>query len=83
MLNGVGLGANQTGRKRSRAGRPLHTCVVLCNTVLYTALHCATLHLRKVHCSYILVMHYTVLHMAGGPLHTCVVLCNTVFENEL
>ena len=35
MLNGVGLGANQTGRKRSRAGRPLHTCVALCNTISY------------------------------------------------
>ena len=24
-------GANQTGHKRSRAGRPLHTCILLCN----------------------------------------------------
>ena len=35
MLNGVGLGANQTGRKRSRAGRPLHTYVALLNPASY------------------------------------------------
>ena len=69
MLNGVGLGANQTGRKRSRAGRPLHTYVALLNPASYKSA-------SDVHV-------YVLLCKGRGPLHTCIGLQSCSPRSEL